>query len=227
MLTIQNISVSYGDHQVLNGASLEVAPGTIHGVLGMNGAGKTTFFEAVYGRVPRLSGDCTFEGRPLKRADAAFLETESFFYPMLTGREYLRLCAVSNPAFDIDGWNELFHLPLGHLAETYSSGMKQKLALMGALAPGRPILILDEPFNGIDLESSEILYQVLAHLCKQGRYILLSSHILETLTNTCHSISHLEGGRFIRTYSREEFAQMQAYIREKLKGRARGKLEGL
>ncbi|MCO6480942.1 MAG: ATP-binding cassette domain-containing protein [Phaeodactylibacter sp.] len=227
MLTIQNISVSYGDHQVLNGASLEVAPGTIHGVLGMNGAGKTTFFEAVYGRVPRLSGDCTFEGRPLQRPDAAFLETESFFYPMLTGREYLRLCAVSNPAFDIDGWNELFHLPLGHLAETYSSGMKQKLALMGALAPGRPILILDEPFNGIDLESSEILYQVLAHLCKQGRYILLSSHILETLTNTCHSISHLEGGRFIRTYSREEFAQMQAYIREKLKGRARGKLEGL
>lgn len=227
MLSIQNISVSYGDHQVLNSASLEVAPGSIHGVLGMNGAGKTTFFEAVYGRVPRLSGACTLEGRPLLRNDIAYLETESFFYPMLTGREHLRLCAIANPAFDINGWNELFHLPLDQLADTYSSGMKQKLAFLGALAAGRSVLILDEPFNGIDLESSEILYQVLAHLRAQERYILLSSHIMETLSNTCDSISYLQGGHFIRTYSREEYPDMQAQIRAGLQGRIGGKLEGL
>ena len=227
MLSIQNISASYGDHQVLKGASLEVRPGDIHGVLGMNGAGKTTFFEAIYGRVPRLAGDCTLEGRPLQRSDISYLETESFFYPMLTGKEHLRLCAVSNPGFEIEGWNKLFHLPLNQLADTYSSGMKQKLALMGALATGRKVLILDEPFNGMDLESSEVLYQVLIHLRNQGRYILLSSHIMETLTNTCDAISHLQGGIFIRTYPKEAFPQMQAQIRASLKDKLGDSLEGL
>ena len=227
MLSIQNISVSYGDHQVLTGASLEVAPGAIHGVLGMNGAGKTTFFEATYGRVPRLAGDCTLEGRPLQRADMAYLETESFFFFFLTGKEHLRLCAVSNPDFDIDGWNKLFHLPLDQLSDTYSSGMKQKLALMGALAAGRKVLILDEPFNGIDLESSEVFYQVLNHLRNQGRYILLSSHIMETLTNTCDAISYLQGGQFTRTYSKEEYPDMQLQIRKSLQGKIGDVLEGL
>ena len=227
MLDIQDISVSYGDHQVLQGASLKVGPGSIHGVLGMNGAGKTTFFEAIFGRVPRRSSACTLEGRPLNQADMAYLETESFFYPMLTGREHLRLCAVSNPDFDINGWNMLFHLPLDQLADTYSSGMKQKLALMGALATGRKVLILDEPFNGIDLESSEVLYQVLSHLRRQGQYILLSSHIMETLTNTCDAISHLLNGQFIRTYSREEYPEMQARIRGGVQDKIGDLLKGL
>ena len=227
MLSIYNLSVSYGDHQVLKGASLEVRPGDIHGVLGMNGAGKTTFFEAIYGRVNRLAGDCTLEGLPVQRSDIAYLETESFFYPMLTGKEHLRLCAVSNPGFDIDGWNKLFQLPLSQLSDTYSSGMKQKLALMGALATGRKVLILDEPFNGMDLESSEVLYQVLNHLRSQGRYILLSSHIMETLTNTCDAISYLQGGLFVRTYAKEAYPDMQLQIRKSLQGKIGNLLEGL
>lgn len=227
MLSINHIYVAYGDHQVLKGASLEIEAGTVHGILGMNGAGKTTFFESVYGRLQFQKGHCSFNGKTPKVQDVAFLEAESFFYPYTTGLEHLQLCAFKNPAFKIDAWNALFQLPLHQNIDTYSTGMKQKLALMGTLATGRPIIILDEPFNGIDLESSEILYQVILKLKNQGKYILISSHIMETLIQSCDRVSHLQDGHFTYTFEKDEFQQMQTQLRTKLQSKIQEALDGL
>jgi ABC-2 type transport system ATP-binding protein len=227
MLKIEDIHVAYGQHQVLQGASLAIDAGTVQGILGMNGAGKTTFFESIYGRLQLQKGHCLYKGQPPGVEDIAFLEAESFFYPYTTGMEHLRLCAFNNPSFKIEIWNDLFQVPLDHNIDTYSTGMKQKLALMGTLATGRPILILDEPFNGIDLESSEILYQVILKLKEQGKYILISSHIMETLLHVCDRISHLEEGRFSHTFEREEFHQMQTQLRAELKSKIQKTLDRL
>ena len=217
MIEIKHLSVAYGAHQVLTDASVSIAPGSAHGILGMNGAGKTTFFETVYGWVQKQKGSCTINGQALKAKQIAYLEAESFFYPYLTGDEHLKLCSFSNPNFRLEAWNALFKLPLQKRIETYSTGMKQKLALMGALATGRPVIILDEPFNGIDLESSETLYQIINHLKEEGKYILISSHIMDTLIQTCDQISYLEDGQFSSTFEKAQFSVMQDQLRAKLK----------
>ena len=224
MLEINNIKVSYGEHEVLKGASLKVLKGTAHGILGMNGAGKTTLFETLYGQLSKLEGKCIFNDAPLTRNDIAYLESESYFYPYITGKEYLLLCANKNPDFNITEWNGLFKLPLQQLTETYSTGMKQKLALMGTLATNRPIIIMDEPFNGVDLESSEIIYQIIDFLKTQEKFLLISSHIMETLTHTCDQISHLHDGQFIKTYQKEAFPQMQQLLRKQLQSNIQGAL---
>jgi len=227
MLEIQNLKAAYGKNQVLKGASLELAPGTAHGILGMNGAGKTTFFETIYGRKPRQSGQCLMNGQAIKKEQIAYLESESYFYPFITGKEHLELCSHQNPSFKIEAWNELFQLPLQQLIETYSTGMKQKLALLGALATGRPLIIMDEPFNGVDLQSSETIYQLIDHLKQQGHYLLISSHIMDTLTHTCDQISHLSEGVFQHTYQRDEFPHMQQALRASLKRNIQQALDGL
>src|SRR5690606_16503530 len=134
-----------------------------------------------------------------------FLETEYFFYSYMKGREYLELLSAKNDHFDIEKWNGIFELPLHELIDTYSTGMKKKLAFLGVLALDRPVLILDEPFNGVDVESNEKLFQILLRLKNTGKIILLSSHILSSLTGICDKISCLEEGTFLKTYSQGEF----------------------
>jgi ABC-2 type transport system ATP-binding protein len=125
--------------------------------------------------------------------------------------EYLKLFRTKNPAFDIGKWNEFFELPLNKLIETYSNGMKKKLALLGILALDREILMLDEPFNGLDLETVQKLKRLLPQL-KSSKTILITSHILESLLGICDSISYLNGGVIQFTRERKEFAGIEEEI---------------
>lgn len=214
MLKINNLSVSFGDHQVLKNLDLECLPGELHGILGMNGAGKTTFFRTIYGFKKKDNGTCIFENSPATSRNIGFLESENYFYSYMKGREYLDLLSGAGDQFNIEKWNQLFELPLNDLIDTYSTGMKKKLAFLGVMALDRPILILDEPFNGVDIESNEKLFQILERLKKNGKIILLSSHILSSLTGICDKISFLKEGAVSKTYHRHQFPLLETELRE-------------
>ena len=124
------------------------------------------------------------------------------------------LLSGTDNQFDIEKWNKIFDLPLDDLIDTYSTGMKKKLAFLGVMALDRPILILDEPFNGVDVESNEKIFQILERVKEQGKIILLSSHILSSLTNICDKISFLKEGAIFKTYRREEFPELESGLRE-------------
>ena len=227
MLTINDLHFSYAEKEVLKGLNLNAEVGTIHGILGMNGSGKTTLFKTIYGFNTKESGECLFNEKPVSKRDIAFLETSNFFYSYMKGQEYLELCALQNPDFNIENWNQLFQLPLNNLVETYSTGMKKKLAFLGIIALNRPILILDEPFNGVDFESSEVLYEILKRLRKKGKLILLSSHIIESLTNICDEVSYLSNGVIERKYLKGEFKQMEVDLRELIQEKVTAKLDSI
>ena len=214
MLKINNLSVSFGDHKVLENLDLDCSKGELHGVLGMNGAGKTTLFRTIYGFKKKDDGNCIYENEPVSSRNIGFLETENYFYSYMKGQEYLDLLSGTDNLFDIKKWNQIFGLPLNDLIDTYSTGMKKKLAFLGVMALDRPVLILDEPFNGVDVESNEKIFQILERLKEHGKIILLSSHILSSLTNICNKISFLKKGAISKTYHREEFPLLESELRE-------------
>lgn len=208
MLKLDQVQLRYGDNKVLTRLSADFPSGEIHGIVGMNGSGKTSLLRAIHGSVPFQDGRILWNALPTHRRMVGFLETQNYFYPRITGGEYLQLFLSSYPDFDLEGWNALFDLPLDHLIDSYSTGMKKKLAFMGLLALDRPILILDEPFNGLDLESNEALQQILPKLKRPDRLILITSHIKDTLISICNRIHLLRGGVFESSFTSEEFSQM-------------------
>lgn len=214
MLTIKNLSVSYQKNSILNKLQIEFAPGEIHGILGMNGAGKTTFFNSVCGLKSIDEGECLFNGKWVNSDHIAYMQTHTQFYPYMLGIEYLNLIGKSNPNFDPFHWNKIFDLPLYQLIENYSTGMKKKLVFMGILALDRPVIILDEPFNGVDIESNEKINQILDYLRGKGKIILLSSHIIYSLTDSCDKVSYLKNGQIAHTYLKEDFTALQQLVKD-------------
>ena len=208
MLSIQNLNVAYKTNKVLKGLSTNWQPGLIHGIVGLNGSGKTTLLNAIYGTVNIQQGTITNDDKPIKRSDIAFLETRNYFYSRITGKEYLKLFKASNPNFNFNEWNELFGLPLDNLIDTYSTGMKKKLAFLGILSLNRSILILDEPFNGVDLESNETLKSILKLMVKKQKTILITSHIIDTLTTLCDHIHYLKNGIIDSSYQAKDFTTL-------------------
>lgn len=213
MLKIENLEAAYGDKKVLQGFQLSCDTGSIHGILGRNGAGKTTFFKCLYGMMKPTSGQIRFQEQPLGPTSIAYLETHNYFYPFLKGEEYLQLATHSNRYFDITAWNKFFNLPLNELVENYSTGMKKKLALLGTIGQQRPILLLDEPFNGVDFETVETIYIILNHLREKGKTILLTSHVLPTLTEVCDQISWLKEGRIETSFEQSAFPDLRQKIK--------------
>lgn len=212
MIRLDNVSLTYGKQAVIQNLHLTIDPSTIHGLVGLNGSGKTTLINGLYGLKALGGGTITFHNHPLSGKDIAYLETHNFFYSRITGKEYLNLFKLKRPNFDIDGWNQLFNLPLNQYTEQYSTGMKKKLAFMGIVTLDRPILILDEPFNGIDLETTQKLKIIIRALRERGKTILLTSHILESLTSLCDSISYLENKQIQHTFDQAEFPEMEEKI---------------
>jgi ABC-2 type transport system ATP-binding protein len=212
MLTIENLSVSYGDHLVLDSLSLSLPEHEVHGLVGMNGAGKTTLLNSMAGFVKPGKGSVLLSGKPLQRADLSFLETENFFYSHITGREYLGLFKSPPGGPGADEWNRIFRLPLDQLVESYSSGMKRKLALAGVLRQDKRVVILDEPFNGLDIESSRLLSMIIARLKERGKTVLVTSHILGSLTGICDRIHLLGKGKIQFSREKDDFTNLEQDI---------------
>lgn len=211
MISIKQLVVSYQpDNPIIKGLNLKMDENKIHGIVGLNGSGKTTLLNAIFGLKRPVTGIVLFQGRKASKKDISYLVTENYFYSNITGREYLQL--FKNKDFLTGKWNELFLLPLDELIDNYSSGMKKKLALMGSLKQNKPVMILDEPFNGLDIESTRILRMILLKLKEQGKTIIITSHIIETLTNLCDSIHFLEEGKIKFSKSKSEFAVFEKEI---------------
>ena len=211
MIEIINLKVNYGKHNVLNGLCLDISDNTIHGLVGLNGSGKTTLLNTIHGQTKKLQGSIKYKDDDLKRSKIAYLETKNYFYPRITGKEYLNLFKYKNKNFDIDQWNDLFKLPLNNLIDEYSTGMKKKLALMGTICLNREVLILDEPFNGVDLETVQKIKTLLLKL-KINKTILITSHILESLLPICDSISYLNNSKIEFTKGKKDFGEIENEI---------------
>ena len=163
------------------------------------------------------------------REITGLLPYEPYFYPRLTGREYLEFClqARGRPLVDFSGWNRLLELPLDQYADEYSAGMRKKLALLALLVQDFDYLILDEPFNGLDLEANLLLKEMLRRLRDRGTGILLTSHILGALTETSDEISVLVGGRVQRHYAAADFGTLEADLLDTLHRQKLALLDGL
>ncbi|MGI4872881.1 MAG: ATP-binding cassette domain-containing protein [Janthinobacterium lividum] len=230
MLEISNLHKAYGRHEVLRGVSLRIRPGTIHGLIGANGAGKTTLINCLYGLERDFSGTVsTTEASQPVREITGLLPYEPYFYPRLTGREYVEFClqARGRPVPDLRGWNQLLELPLDQYAEEYSAGMKKKLALLALVVQDFQYLILDEPFNGLDLEANLLLKELLKRLRDRGTGILLTSHILGTLIEVADEATVLVGGRVQRHYLASEFGTLEADLLAALHGEKLAQLQKL
>jgi ABC-2 type transport system ATP-binding protein len=204
MISIQNLSKSFGDQKVLDSINLSFQEGEIVGIVGENGSGKTTLFNCMIG-LGNYSGEILYSGGALKNV-CGFLPTQPYFLSKISGEEYLRLLCNARkiPADNLDEKN-VFDLPLKQYAESYSTGMKKKLALNALLLQKNEVFILDEPFNGVDLHSNIIIQEILLKLKSLNKTIILSSHIFSTLTEICDTIHHLKDGAIIRSAKKEEF----------------------
>ena len=209
MLEVRNLNVSFKNQKVLQDFNLNIENGEIVGILGKNGAGKTTFFESLY-RSVKFSGEVILENQHLKREQISYLETENYFYPYITGKEYLSYFKeISNSKY-IE-LIEKFNLPLNKFVQYYSSGMQKKLALIGMLLLDKTINILDEPFNGVDFEGVHILYDIIGNLKSENKIVIVSSHIIETLFHTCDKIAILQNGQIEKIYEKSEYEQLQNF----------------
>lgn len=215
MIKIDNLRKSFGDKVVLNNLSASFLPGQVYGIVGANAAGKTTLFRCIAG-LETFEGTITAATLPLKDT-LGYLIAEPYFLPQITGEEYVILLTEARGRKVEDAMkHNLFDLPLKSYVSTYSTGMKKKLAIMSLLLQDNNYFIFDEPYNGLDLQSSMVLTEIILKLKQLGKTILLSSHIFSTLRDTCDEILLLENGLFVQSVIREDFSKLE----EDLKGHA-------
>lgn len=195
---------------MLHDISFSLEKGLVHGILGPNGSGKTTLFDVIAGKLEPQEGQVLYKGKAITSQVVGYLETQPYFYSLITGREYLTLHQYKNPDFSIDKWNEIFRLPLDHLIETYSSGMKKKLAIMAMVCIDLPLLLFDEPFNNLDLESNQFLARLFRLLVEKDKIIFLSSHHLEVMITVTDRIQLLNRGKIVDSVEKENFDKWKA-----------------
>lgn len=204
MITIENISKFYGTKKVLKEITLSFQKGKVYGIVGENGSGKTTLFRCISG-MTSCKGIIKSEYTSLRNC-TGFLETEPYFLPKITGYEYLRLLCNSKKIKNINIQNyNIFNLPLEKYCTTYSTGMKKKLAFLGVLLQKNNFLILDEPFNGVDIHSNLMITEIIRKLQKLNKTILISSHIFATLSEICDEIHHIKQGSLVESFYKKDF----------------------
>lgn len=215
MIELTNISKSFGRHQVLHEITYTFESGKVYGIVGENGAGKTTLFRCIAG-LETASGSIRSDLEPFKN-NLGYLTSDPYFLSKLTGEEYIYLLTDARGK-QIKNLSErnIFELPLKEYASDYSTGMKKKLALTATLLQDNNYYILDEPFNGIDLQSSIILTEIILRLKAMGKTILISSHIFSTLKDTCDEILVLENGRISKSVNKELFGDFEEEMKEKI-----------
>ncbi len=210
MLQIEGFSLSYQQKDsVLENLDLTLHAGQVHGLVGVNGSGKTSLLRAISSEVAFDKGQIWWDKKKITYKEVALLETSNYFYHYLTGKEYLQIFQTYHQQFDIETINAIFQLPLHQLVDNYSTGMKKKLAFMAILSLDRPLIILDEPFNGIDIEGSFVFRKMIQLLKEKGKTLLITSHIFESLTAICDQIHYLSGKKISKSYTKAEFGDLQ------------------
>jgi len=215
MITVRSLIKKYGYNEVLKDISISFTEGKVYGVVGENGAGKTTLFKCIAG-LENYDGEIISEPAPLKNY-LGLLLTEPYVFRKITGMEYIRLlCTARNidiSVSEIEGKN-IFDLPLKQYASVYSTGMKKKLALTAILLQNNKFFILDEPFNGVDIQSNMVITEILHKLKELNKLVIISSHIFSTLKDTCDEIHLLHNGIFEKSVQRKDFPILEAEMKK-------------
>lgn len=219
MLRISNYSKSYkSDKKAVDHLNLEVKSGDIFGFIGHNGAGKTTTIRSVAGVLDFEEGEIFIDGISIKKDPVACKQRMAYIpdnpdlYEHLSGIAYLKFIGdifqvnKSDREALIRKYADEFELTqnLGDTISSYSHGMKQKLAIISALIHTPKLLILDEPFVGLDPKASFTLKTIMAELCKSGSAIFFSTHVLEVAEKLCNKIAIIKGGRLVSCGTTEE-----------------------
>ncbi|MFO7968786.1 MAG: ABC transporter ATP-binding protein [Candidatus Izemoplasmatales bacterium] len=212
MLKIENVSKSYdGKKNAIEDINLTIKPGDIYGFIGHNGAGKTTLLKSIAGILSFDKGeiyihDYSIKKQPLEAKKLiAYIPDNPDIYESLTGRQYLDFMAdVFQVNLDkrnqlIDKYAEMFEMSsvLNDQISTYSHGMKQKIVIMGALIHEPKVMLLDEPFVGLDPKASYLLKQVFNDLCKKGSLIFFSTHVLEVAEKLCNKVAIIKNAKIV------------------------------
>jgi ABC-type multidrug transport system ATPase subunit len=206
---IEQLRKTFGEKVALDDVTFRVRRGDIFGLLGPNGAGKTTLFRLLMGILKPTSGSLkvggldAFEDRVEVKRAVGFLPDEPVFYSYLSGREILELSAglhglaVRETLHRIEPLIERLNLAesIGQFAEDYSRGMKKKLGLLLAMLHEPKLLVLDEPTNGLDVESTRLFYELMREESEKGTTILFSTHLMDQVSRLCSEVAILHRGR--------------------------------
>ena len=218
MLRIAHLTKTYGDKTAVDDLTLHIAPGEICGFIGHNGAGKTTTLKACCGILPFDKGEIFVGGRSIReyplgcKRELAYIPDNPDLYDFLTGIQYLNFIADIYGVSKADREARIAHygellgmtddltLPITDC----SHGMKQKVALISALIHNPRLILMDEPFVGLDPIASHQLKQVMHQHCAQGGAIFFSTHVLEVAEKLCHKVAIIKGGRLVTSGTMEE-----------------------
>lgn len=218
MLDIQHLTKTYGEKKAVDDLTLHIAPGEIYGFIGHNGAGKTTTLKSVVGILQFDQGEITIGGKSIKtdplacKRLLAYIPDNPDLYDYMTGIKYLHFIA---DVFGVDAqtrrerirtYADTFELT-GDLAQpiaAYSHGMKQKLAIIAAWLHDPRLIVMDEPFVGLDPKAAHTLKGMMRQVCDNGGAIFFSTHVLEVAEKLCDKVAIIKSGRLIRSGTMEE-----------------------
>ena len=218
MLKIENFTKKYDKKVAVDNLSLHIQKGEIYGFIGHNGAGKTTTLKSVVGIINFDEGEILINGKSIKtnplecKKDIAYIPDNPDLYEYMTGIQYLNFIS---DIFNVDGdarkeriekIAEAFEIKdaLGQAISTYSHGMKQKLAIISAWVHDPKLIIMDEPFVGLDPKASFTLKTMMREVCDKGGAIFFSTHVLEVAEKLCDKIAIIKDGKLIKSGTMEE-----------------------
>lgn len=218
MLRIDNLTKTYGDKKAVDDLSIHIKPGEIYGFIGHNGAGKTTTIKACCGILNFDEGEILVGGKSIKKEPLeckkiiAYIPDNPDLYSFMTGIQYLNFVAdifgISAEDRDrkIHRYAELFEIEasLANLISSYSHGMKQKLAVIGALIHDPKLIIMDEPFVGLDPKAAYSLKQIMREHCDNGGSIFFSTHVLDVAEKLCDKVAIIRHGQLIKSGTMED-----------------------
>ena len=213
MLKIEHLTKLYGEKKAVDDLSLHIRAGEIYGFIGHNGAGKTTTLKAAVGILEFDRGDIFVDGKSIRqeplacKKEMAYIPDNPDLYEYMTGIKYLHFIAdiygvdAQTRRERIRKYADLFALTddLGQAIAAYSHGMKQKLAIIAAWIHQPRLILMDEPFVGLDPKAAHILKGMMRELCESGGAIFFSTHVLEVAEKLCDKVAIIKGGKLIRS----------------------------
>ena len=218
MLKIEHLTKSYGEKKAVDDLSLHIEKGRIYGFIGHNGAGKTTTLKSIVGILKLEEGEIYIDGKSIKqepmacKSIIAYIPDNPDLYEYLTGIKYLNFIAdvyqvsQEDRKERIKKYGDLFELTesLGQPISSYSHGMKQKLAIISAFIHKPKLMIMDEPFVGLDPKATHLLKGLMRELCDEGGAIFFSTHVLEVAEKLCDDVAIIKAGKLVTAGKTED-----------------------